>query len=352
MTDERFRLGAPPVSRITALLGVMLFMFLASMLPIERAAAQETFSFAVTTDMRNFAGPGTYNTSSYFRGVMEAVKARGGGAFMIVPGDLDPPANVEWTIEQVMGAGYMWYPVVGNHELEALENMAWMRSYDYYRNGSGAPPDIVNWGPTGCTQTTYSFDYGNAHFAVLNQYCDSGGDVVTDGKVPDHLYDWLAADLRATNKEHIFVAGHEPAYPQPDADNGRSRHVGDSLDRYPANRDRFWNLLKSEGVTAYLTAHTHNYSAVRIDGVWQLDAGHARGTGDTGAASTFLMIHVNGSKVTFDAYRDVHDGNYDYDDIVHSGTLKGGDTSITLPGHCHGIPGPSASSQRGHQYPG
>ena len=117
---------------------------------------------------------------------------------------------------------------------------------------SGTPPDIVNIGPSGCPETTYSFDYDNAHFVVVNEYCDNDGDDVTDGDIPDHLYNWLANDLATTAKEHIFVFGHEPAYPQPDADNGRARHMDDSLNAHPANRDRFWNLLKNAGVVAYL----------------------------------------------------------------------------------------------------
>jgi len=189
--------------------------------------------------------------------------------------------------------------------------MDWLRSYDY-----GA----VNPGPPGCPETTYSFDYQNAHFVVLNEYCDAGGDTATSGDVPDHLYNWLAADLSATDKTHIFVFGHEPAYPQPDADNGRIRHLGDSLDQYPAHRDRFWNLLRDERVVAYICGHTHNYSAAQIDGVWQLDAGHARGRGDTGARSTFILVDVDPSGVTFRAYRD--DANGGPYTLAHTGTLR------------------------------
>ena len=73
--------------------------------------------------------------------------------------------------------------------------------------------------------------------------------------------------------------------------------------------------------------HTHNYSAVKIDGVWQVDSGHARGQGDIGAPSTFLIMHVNGSTVKLNAYRDTHDGVYDYIDIIHGGTLKNSKSS-------------------------
>ncbi len=289
------------------------------------ALDQETdpFTFAVTADMRNFSGPGTYDTSEYFRGACEAIADVGRGAFMVSPGDIDPTTHVMWTITQTLGITYTWYPVVGNHELPGDgeesypgANMDWLRAYDY---------GTVNPGPSGCPETTYSFDYGNSHFVMLNEYCDIGGDTVWDGNVPDHLYNWLVDDLDATDKAHVFVFGHEPAYPQPDADNGRERHVGDSLDKYPDNRNRFWSLLESEGVVAYICGHTHNYSAVKIGGVWQLDAGHARGMGDDPPAprarSTFILIHVDGPVVIYETYRD--DASGSTYTLMHSGVLTG-----------------------------
>jgi len=262
----------------------------------------DAFSFAVAADMRYFAGPGQYDTAEYFRGAVEAIAALGGGEFLITPGDMDPPSRVLWTITCTLGANYKWYPVVGNHDLPGWgnepslgANMRWLNAYDY---GDVYP------GPTGCPTTTYSFDYKNAHFVMLNEYCDSYGEGVIGGDIPGHLYDWLANDLRSTDKHHIFVVGHEPAYPQPDADNGRVRHLGDSLDLYPERRDRFWNLLRENKVVAYICGHTHNYSAAKLDGVWQLDAAHAQGIGGAGARSTFVMVHVTDYVVKFEAYRD------------------------------------------------
>ena len=269
------------------------------------ASPQAAFSFAVAADMREYAGPGQYDMPQYFRGAAEAIAALA-PAFLVVPGDLDPVPGVHWTITQTLGAAYPWYPLVGNHELpgEGDEasygaNMAYLRAFDY-----GA----VNPGPSGCPTTTYSFDYANAHFVMLNEYCDAAGDTATEGDIPDHLYDWLAADLSAADSEHIFVFGHEPAYPQPDADNGRLRHEYDSLNEHPENRDRFWALLRDGGVAAYICGHTHNYSAVQIDGVWQIDAGHARGLGDDDAASTFVMVYINDGLVRFHAWRDDSQG--------------------------------------------
>jgi len=253
------------------------------------------FAFAVTADMRQYAGPGLYDSVHYFRGACEAIAALGDVAFMVSPGDIDPPLGVQWTLSQTFGADFPWYPGVGNHEAETPDDVAWLQAYDY---------GPVNPGPSGCPTTTYSFDYGVAHLVMLNVYCDAGGPTETDGKISDHLYEWLAADLQATDQPYVFVFGHEPAFPQPDAETGRERHIGDSLDAHPASRDRFWDLLAAHGVVAYICGHTHNYSAVRIDGVWQLDAGHARGKGDRGAPSTFLVIRVEKDAVILETYRD------------------------------------------------
>jgi hypothetical protein len=295
--------------------------------PPQQDGSIDRFSFAITADIRIYAGPGSYDTAQFFRGATEAIASLGSGAIMISPGDIDPPAGVQWTIRQYLGENYLWYPVVGNHEAETSEDMKWLRAYDYDPNGS-TPPNVVNVGPAACEETTYSFDYGNSHFVILNEYCDGTSDTGTDGDVVDALYDWLVADLNATDQTHIFVFGHEPAYPQPDADNGRERHMLDSLNQHPGNRDRFWNLLREKEVAAYICGHTHNYSAVEIDGVWQLDAGHARGRGDTGARSTFILVHVNFGFVTFETYRD--DANGGPYTLRDSGVLQGSRIYVPL----------------------
>jgi subtilisin len=270
----------------------------------EAAAASPTFSFAIASDMRSFAGAGIYDTPSYFRGAAEKVAEIGRTSFMISPGDLDHPSYPAWTIENYIGDDYKWYPVVGNHDI-AWETLSWLMAYDY---GS------VNPGPSACPQTTYSFDYANAHFVVLNVYCNRFGVRSTDGDISDHLYDWLTADLEATDQEHIFVFGHEPAFPQADPETGIERHVGDSLDAYPDRRDRFWQLLDDYGVVFYGCGHTHAFNVIQVDDVWQVDAGHASGLGYEGIPSTFIIVTVEGQHVYYDAYRDDgHGGVYQHD---------------------------------------
>ncbi len=242
-------------------------------------------SFSVAADIRFYSGL----RLNYFRGICEQLSYGGAGDFMISPGDIDPLYKTHSTILNNIGSSYLWYPVVGNHESETRLDMNWLRSYN---SGGNSLPGIVRSGPLNGKETTYSFDSGNLHVIVLNEYYDGSSDTGTDGDISDSLYNWLIVDLAENNKPVTIVIGHEAAYPQPDEDNGRTRHLGDSLDKYQSNRDRFWNALKDYGVTAYICGHTHCYSKVKIDGIWQIDAGHAQGVGDEGTKSTFLMFYL------------------------------------------------------------
>ena len=252
------------------------------------SAGSAPFTFTVAADMREFAGP-EYDSSEYFRGVCEAIAAAGKGAFMLSPGDIDPPKYVYKTILEVLGQDYPWYPVVGNHETETPEDMAWVREFN---PGGNKLPNINRHGPENGEETTYSFDYANAHFVGLNQYYDGGSDMGSDGDIVDALYDWLKSDLEANTQPYVFVFGHEPIIPAPDIDNGRVRHSEDSLNKHGQNNSRFLKLLTANKVSAYICGHTHSASILNINGVWQLDAGHSRGKGDKGAKSTFLRVRV------------------------------------------------------------
>ena len=255
--------------------------------PFELPSGTIQVSFAVTADMRDYTG----DSMLYFRGACERIAHGGAGDFMISPGDIDPPDLVHADIQAYIGASYTWYPVVGNHEAETESDMTWLRNFNLDGNSL---PNIVNLGPANGLETNYSFDYGDVHFTVINEYYDGTSDTATDGDVPDALHDWLIADLdpSATTKPIKFVIGHEPAYPQADEESGRLRHEDDSLNVHEASRDRFWQALVDFGVTAYICGHTHNYSVYQSSGVWQIDVGHARGFGDTGSRSTFVMFYV------------------------------------------------------------
>jgi hypothetical protein len=218
------------------------------------------------------------------------------GVFHIMPGDFEDPRFTDASLKLQFGEDVVWYPIMGNHEFDEPEFMEWIRNAYY------SLPYIVNQGPAGCETTTYSWDYGNAHFVALNQYYDGVSDTVKGGDIVDELYYWLEADLDASTKPAVFVFGHEPAYPQ-------FRHVGDSLDQYPAHRDRFWKLLNDVQVMAYFCGHTHVYSAKQVDGpdwqpfTWQVDVGNAGNPTSIEPWQTFVDVTVTETEVIFNTWQ-------------------------------------------------
>jgi hypothetical protein len=260
------------------------------------------FSFEAVADMRHTAGA-EYQSSQYFLGACQAIRDVGKGSFMISPGDVDPPQEVYDTIKKVLGYEYPWYPVAGNHETETPEDMVWLRNW-----AQKGIANLVRSGPENGEQTTYSFDFKNAHFVAINQYYDGNSDIGCDGDVADALYEWLKNDLELNTKPMVFVMGHEPMVAMPDSDSGRVRHVGDSLDAHPENNHRFSQLLRKHKVQAYFCGHTHNYSSAKINGLWQIDVGHSRGIEDKGAKSTFLKVWVGTKMSWIDVYRDDANG--------------------------------------------
>lgn len=291
---------------------IMWFLFITSLFACCSTKESErlsrgnaVFAFEVTADMRQFAGP-EYQTSQYFMGACEAIRDLGKGAFMVSPGDIDPPEYVYNTVHKVLGNKYTWYPVVGNHEAETPEDMEWLRDW----KNKELLPTLINRGPKNCEETTYSFDFKNAHLVVINEYYNGISDTGADGIICDSLYKWLKNDLKRTSKPFIFVFGHEPIISIPDADNGRYRHKGDNLDAYPKHNHSFMKLIKKHKVTAFFNGHTHNFSFTKINGLWQIDAGHCRGIGDKWARSTFLKIWVGKKNCWVDVYRDNGNGGH------------------------------------------
>lgn len=279
----------------------------------------EQLSFSVAADMRSYLGPVGANTAKEFRSALDALQTAGPGAFLLSPGDIDPPYDldsltddVHAAVQERLGSGFPWYPVIGNHEAETPGDMAGLRAYPIQTQGGGATDFRL--GPANAAKTCYSFTAGGARFIAINEYYDGISDTGPSpgaseaGRIHPSLYAWLEAELAyadTLNPDYLFVVGHEPVYPLPDEANGRLRHRGDSLDAHKDEAIAFVDLLKAYDVTAYLCGHTHDYSAALVDGLAQIDAGHARGTGDTGAPSTFLRLSLYENFAEMLVYRSV-----------------------------------------------
>ncbi|HWF18558.1 MAG TPA: metallophosphoesterase [Verrucomicrobiae bacterium] len=297
--------ASPSVSRIRSwALGLLLFGSLGHIAFAQSHATEPDYSFFVAGDMRSFLWHAPEG-KMYFDGACDAMKQAGPAAFLLSPGDCDPPGSVREIIDLHLGTNFLWYPLVGNHDVEAASNMDWWRKW-----AKAGIPHLVRSGPEGNEALTYSFDYGNSHIIMLDEYFNGHSSSPTDDMSESTIV-WLEHDLAANHQPIVWVSGHKPIKSLPDMDTGRIRHQDQSIITDPDRRKRFLSLLRKNHVTGYICGHTHDCSIAKVDGIWQLDSGHCRGAGDNACPSTFLKIQVTGLKATVDVYRSNTNGlNY------------------------------------------
>jgi len=242
-----------------------------------------SFRFTVTGDPRDGL--------SRFRHALSEISDKMGdeGAFHISAGDYyeedqsTVASDFYDALKTQFGNDVLWYPCVGNHELKDNgADLKWLRNY-YHTTLKGK----VNPGPKGCEETTYSWDYGIAHFVQLNMYYD-GSTYDKDGTFSDVLYDWLVDDLDKNGKPVVFVIYHEPAFPR-----GRG-----GKDNSPPGWQRFMKLLNDRKVVAGLCAHTHTYARYQVNGnwdtfTWEVDVGNAGRKSHADPHETVLDVTVN-----------------------------------------------------------
>jgi hypothetical protein len=150
--------------------------------------------------------------------------------FIIHGGDLIEYPEDESAWKNFFGKANKWIatyplmPVTGNHDEVDKVADRFVSHFNVPNNGS---EDTI-------PGTSYSFDYGTAHFVFMN----------TESSVKDQAQ-WLRDDLVATDKSWIIVAIHRPAY-------------GGNQDDKVVKR---WVPIFDEfGVDLVLQGHNHEYS--------------------------------------------------------------------------------------------
>ncbi len=265
-------------------------------------AAAKAFRFAVMSDSRSAAGGDGRNYNGVNRHVLERLMQQAVSRkvdFVVFAGDLVDGYNTlpsefrrqlrAWM--ETVAPFHMHMPiyeVMGNHE---LVGDAWSEGWMADRNASdnsetlfaaavvnprNGPPAEPNMPPY--LESVYSFDFGSAHFAVVNSnHWHRNRFERTDhpalprgqreGTLNDTQLAWLDRDLteaRQRGLRHLFVFTHEPSFPT-------GGHVHDAMyyeGKIPevlAVRDRFWGILVKHGVVAAFFGDEHNYSRTLID---------------------------------------------------------------------------------------
>ncbi len=241
----------------------------------------------------------------------------------------------------------------GAYDLDGVKKDGWILTSEEvfaeeFVNPTNGPDQPEQPAAPPYNETSYSFDYGNARFVFINTnywaaqrtYPHKPGDPHRlydlgnpEGRIMDGQLKWLGDDLqraRSAGIQHIFVFGHEPAFPV-------GIHAGDamhydghatpSLKRdIRARRHRFWKMLSEFGVLVAFFGDEHNYSRGLIGPagevaydppVWQIISGGA-GAKLSGARLMHLpwansihafakrhhycLVTVHGQRVTLDVF--------------------------------------------------
>ena len=274
-----------------------------SLSPAVSPPTPEAFAFVVASD---------WHTSSYFNNVttnLGQIKTwidnptteMPAPEFLVIVGDFPHYSQTEDRIDTVIGPDFLWYPVIGNHEIsDDINNFYTIRD-----TVVPSLPNIDDYGPAGSVNTNYSWSVGNAHFVAINAYWDgttgSSADRSADGNITEPLRNWIGTNLSTFGDTHNFVFVHEPAYPD-------VRHEGDSLDKYPANRDAFASMLDTNNAEALFTGHTHYYTHYTSDDYPLIGDVHHISDGNMSRigsedGSTIVYVLVQGSQTTYKVFR-------------------------------------------------
>ncbi len=169
------------------------------------------------------------------------------GDVIATPGSIDDWAKF-WEMSRPVTVPY--FLAVGNHDMHPKVT----GSEKIYKEQVDLPGN----------ELFYSFNTGNSLFIVLDT-CIGG----QEKKVTGEQYKWLEGVLAGSTQRHKFVFLHHPLYPE----KGRGKHHGNSLDRYPTERDALQALFVRYKVDAVFAGHEHYYLRKAINGVTHVITG-------------------------------------------------------------------------------
>ncbi len=273
------------------------------------SASAEPWKFAVISDTQWIGADDGRNPNTVAVDVVKALNREFINhrvTFVVQVGDLvdqtgSTPTSVATTedtraafAQELYNAGIGFFPLRGNHDANNLAGYEFKRIYPQTLTGlmNATPPDVFNvTNPDGSTQPfpsvtgrpfhigtnfstpdpgttdsnnwrglSYSFDFNNARFVMLDQFTPlqtDAGSTLSKNPWPNAIdlqQPWINAVL--TGKPfggHAFVFSHKGLI----TENHVDTLFGSDPSRDPAGQDAFITSLFSNGVRYYLQGHDH-----------------------------------------------------------------------------------------------
>jgi 3',5'-cyclic AMP phosphodiesterase CpdA len=190
--------------------------------------------------------------------------------FVFHCGDLTPfgqEAQYLDVVDALNGCNVPVFATVGNHDIRL----------------GGGDRYLQHFGPS-----TYSFDFGPAHFAVFNT---SNGDVAEDE------IQWLTKDLTESSAEWKYVFTHMPPFdPRPEANHSMFNST---------TVERLKDIFEDSGVDVVFTGHIHLFNNSIVEGVRYIITGGAGASlyaaPEDGGIYHYVEVTIVGSLQTIEA---------------------------------------------------
>jgi hypothetical protein len=184
---------------------------------------------------------------SVHRQVIEQIVAHGIPDMVVQSGDLvaDGSSTALWPIffdiENELLRQTAFFPSLGNHEHHASNYFDFLQAKPYY-----------------------SFDWGNAHFSMIDTDIGSYSPIESERQAywaaQTH---WLEEDLKAHQQaQYRFVAGHHPPFTAVASRQGDNAHI-----------TALTPMLEKYHVTAGFFGHDHNYQHYLLNGIHYVTSG-------------------------------------------------------------------------------
>jgi 3',5'-cyclic AMP phosphodiesterase CpdA len=198
------------------------------------------------------------------------------------------------------GSDSSLWPIFFDAERELLRKTAFFPVPGNHERNSGTYYEFMNAKPY------YSFDWGSAHFTLIDSDIANAGATAPerDAFWREQTH-WLEEDLKnAQNATFRFVAAHHPPMTAVKRRQGENAHM-----------TALEPMLERYKVTAAFFGHDHNYQHYLLNGVHYFISGGGGAplydvdTAPTGitlkvaSAENFLVIRVNGSKASVQAFK-------------------------------------------------
>ncbi|MCG7406137.1 S-layer homology domain-containing protein [Paenibacillus sp. ACRRX] len=202
--------------------------------------SDEAYTFLYTTDPQGTTEP-EYVTWNHT--LEEGMKKFPSSRFITVTGDLVDHGDIEdqwmWMLNKPKSIfkEIPLVPTVGNHE-NKLNNNYWYHFNLPNISYTGAKPD----------GSVYSFDYGAAHFMVINTEYNEVKDVDVVYKKQE---EWLRKEAAKSNQKWKIVMFHKSPY-------SVASHTDDSDTLF--FRDKLTSLFDELGIDVVLSGHDHSYT--------------------------------------------------------------------------------------------